>query len=74
MYCLSLSYWSAGSTGTVSRPIRNLREHLSSGANFVGSLILRWLGLVFVTGYTSTVLLYLLSSYFYIHSSILVVG
>jgi len=31
----SISYWSAGSTGTVSRPIRNLREHLSSGADFV---------------------------------------
>jgi len=35
LYCLSISYWSAGSTGTVSRTIRNLREHLSSGADFV---------------------------------------
>jgi len=28
-------YWSAGSTGTVSRRIRNLRERLSSSASFV---------------------------------------
>jgi len=31
---------SCGSTGTVGRPIRNLRERLSSGADFVGSSVL----------------------------------
>jgi len=42
-----------------STAIRNLREHLSSGADFVGILLLCQSGLVFFTDYASMISRYL---------------